>query len=282
MLRQPESFLEVVIHRLDPLPGLTALFAGYEGGEWRADRFSEHIMEWLPEFALNWSEYRTLNHANAVPLMKRAAQILYNTEKYKRRGEFGEILLHIAMRQIFQTVPAISKLYYKSAANDTVKGFDAVHVVATSKELELWLGEAKFYARISDAIRDVTNELKAHTTANYLRDEFIPITNKIDDGWPHFQQLQKLLHPNTSLDEVFARTVFPVLLTYESAVANSFTTASEEFSSQLHRELERNYDSFVESGLPPNIRVHLFLLPLADKQVLLRELHERLRAWQSI
>ncbi len=55
-------------------------------------------------------------------MTKKAAQIVYNTTKYGSRGEFGETLLHIAIRQIYQTIPAVSKIYYKSAVNETVKG----------------------------------------------------------------------------------------------------------------------------------------------------------------
>jgi hypothetical protein len=102
-------------------------------------------MEWLPEFALNYSELTNVHSGNMTALVKQAAKRVYETNKFKRRGEFGEILLHAAIRQVFGSLPAISKIYYKSARNDTVKGFDAVHVVGPPEEMEVWLGEAKFY-----------------------------------------------------------------------------------------------------------------------------------------
>ena len=34
---------------------------------------------------------------------------------------------------------AISKVFFKDSPNDTVKGFDAVHVVESLDGLELWL-----------------------------------------------------------------------------------------------------------------------------------------------
>jgi hypothetical protein len=61
-------------------------------------------------------------------MLRAAAQRVYATKKFANRGEFGELLLHIAARQVFNTLPEI-KVYYKDADNDTVKGFDSVHAV---------------------------------------------------------------------------------------------------------------------------------------------------------
>jgi len=63
------------------------------------------------------------------------------SDKYKKRGEIGELLLHVICREVFKTYPAITKYFYKDSANNTVKGFDAVHVVVGGDGLELWLGE---------------------------------------------------------------------------------------------------------------------------------------------
>ena len=199
----PPPFLEVRVQELALAPTLTALCAGYEGGQWRAKQLAEHMMEWLPEFALNYEERHALRHNNSVRMLRAAARRVYATKKFENRGEFGELLLHIAARQVFNTLPAISKLYYKDSDNDTVKGFDAVHVLANDKTLELWLGEVKFYDDITRAIRDVTQELGDHTMPRYLRREAAAIVNKIDANWPHADRLKKLLDPNASLDQIF-------------------------------------------------------------------------------
>src|SRR5690606_14907054 len=109
-----------------------------------------------------------LGHNNAIKLIKRAAKTVYQSEKYEKRGEFGEILLHIGMRQFYETLPAISKVFYKTSSNETVKGFDAVHIVRNPEGLELWVGETKFYRCIKTAIRDVVPEIIEHLETNYL------------------------------------------------------------------------------------------------------------------
>ena len=239
------------------------------------------MMEWLPEFALNYEERQSLRHNNSVRMLRAAARRVYATKKFENRGEFGELLLHIAARQVFNTLPAISKLYYKDSDNDTVKGFDAVHVLATETTLELWLGEVKFYDEITRAIRDVVEELGKHTAPGYLRREAVAIINKIDSSWPHADTLRKLLDPNTSLDEIFDAMCIPVLLTYNSDAINAHKSATDSFHSAFEAEVEAHRETLSKKILPP-LRIHLFLVPLKDKQELLQHLDEGLRIWQTI
>ncbi len=282
MLAQPAALLEVRVHRLNPSPGVTALCAGFELKRWREDQLVSHVMEWLPEFALKYGEWQGLGAHNAANLLSRAAKAVYTSQRYKSRGEFGEILLHIALRQVFKTVPAVSKYFFKDSSNDTVKGFDAVHVVATTRTLELWLGEVKFYEDIGKAISAVVAELSTHTGRNYLRSEFAAITNKIDDTWPQADRLRKLLHPNTSLDQVFDRICIPVLLTYNSPTVGAFKEASKAYKDALITEILRHHTSFASNTLPTDLRVHLFLLPLRDKKSLVKKLDQRLKQWQAL
>src|SRR5258708_2210489 len=115
----PVPFLEVRVKELELAPALVGLCVGYEAGRWRSQELVAHMMEWLPEFALTYSERRSFAANSAVRLIRAAARSIYTTEKFKNRGEFGELLLHIAIRQVFQTLPAISKIYYKDADNVT-------------------------------------------------------------------------------------------------------------------------------------------------------------------
>jgi hypothetical protein len=176
----------------------------------------------------------------------------------------------------------ISKIYYKDAPNVTVKGFDAVHVVDVDGDLELWLGESKFYDAIGSAIRDVVAELQIHTTRDYLRTEFIIIENKIDPAWPHAEKIRKLIHRNTTLDRVFKRVRIPVLLTYDSAVTGAGSVCDDNFVKEFRDEVLRHWKTFQTKakGLP--IRIELILLPLVSKKELVATLDEELKAWQRI
>ena len=284
LIRQsrPDEFLELYVHDLTSSTGKTGASVGYEQNVWRCEQFADHILEWLPEFALSPAETDSLRANNAVAFVRKAARSIYATDKYQRRGEFGEILLHILMRQSFHTIPAISKIYYKDNSNDTVKGFDAVHVLNSDHdpELELWLGEAKFYQNVTAAIEDVIVEIRNHTEHDYLRQEFAVIGNKINDDWPGSQALKDLIHRNRSLDEVFARMCIPVLLTYDSPTVKRHNIADDTYITDFIDEINQNYARFQRAGLPDSIRVHLFLLPLKRKAELVEALHKRLKALQ--
>jgi hypothetical protein len=278
----PPQFPKVVVHDLALMPGLTGVCAGYELGEWRCKQLASHVLTALPEFCLTYSECESLDSSTAVQLLREAALRVYQSEKFKNRGEFGELLLHVLLRQVFRTVPAISKIYFKDSANDTVKGFDAVHVIVSGSTLELWLGEAKFYSDIDAAIRDVAEGLAKHSDATYLRNEFIAIKSKIDPKWPHADRLRELLHPNTSLDDVFSAICVPVLLTYDGDATGRHSAETPDYTRELENEFFAIYGKFASSGLPANLKLHLFLLPMKTKQTLLDALDEGLRSWQKI
>jgi Cap4 SAVED domain len=279
---KPEPFLEVRVSNLAVDPTLTGLCVGYERSKWRAAPFADHVMEWLPEFALNYSELRTVRPGNMAQLMRQAAQKVYQSRKFRNRGEFGELFLHIAVRQVFNSLPAISKIYYKTATNDPVKGFDAVHVVGPPERMELWLGEAKFYDDYSRAVRDVIEELEKHTKTDFLRGEFVLIRGKIDPEWPHAAKLNQLLSRNKSLDEIFTRTCIPVLLTYDSKCLGRHSICDAEYVRDFEAELREKYDQFKKQSLPKNIVIHLLLLPLNTKKDLIKLLDDKLTAWQAI
>lgn len=127
---KPDSFFDLVVHEPSEEIGITGACAGYEAGAFRNEDLADYILEWLPEFALKHSDLKDVNSGTAMRMLREAARKIYTSPNYNKRGEFGEMLLHAMIREVFDSEPAISKIYYKSSNNDTVKGFDAVHVVA--------------------------------------------------------------------------------------------------------------------------------------------------------
>ncbi|HDZ78736.1 MAG TPA: DUF1837 domain-containing protein [Gammaproteobacteria bacterium] len=285
----PDNFLSLLFHDFGDLGDDLVLCAGFERGEWRNDQLADHVMEWLPEFALNYSELNEIGHHNALKMIKKAAKIVYQTEKYGSRGEFGEILLHIAIRQVYSTIPAVSKIYYKSTVNETVKGFDSVHVIKNGNGLELWIGETKFYSNVTKAIYDVSKEIIDHLETDYLKSEFILIKNKIDPEWPEAERLKELLHENVSLDEVFEQICIPVLLTYDSSVVQNSKLLDQEYKDKIKEEVTNSYSNMRDKletqykarfGSTFPLIVHVILIPLKDKKVLVEALDAKLKALQ--
>lgn len=246
------------------------------------EALSEHAIEWLPEFCLSAEELHDFHPGNAVRLIKQAARRVYQTDKYKLRGEFGELFLHIALRQMYKSIPAISKIFWKDSVNNTVKGFDAVHVVECSEKLELWLGEVKFYSDAAQAINEVISELETHTVTSYLKNEFMLIANKLDKQAKHYETLSKLLDPNTSLDEVFDAACIPVLITYDSKTVKAHSKMDNTYLNAIRNEVNEILTRF-KSKLPVirlPMKLHLFLMPVHTKADLVKQLDACLKRWQ--
>lgn len=280
--KPPEPFLHCAYEDLSQHPHVWAYCVGYENGVWRQDAFVEHILEWLPEFCLNYSEAIALGAGNALPRLRKAAGILYQSANYQRRGEFGEVFLHMIVRHQFQTLPAISKIHFKDGPNETVKGFDLVHVVVATDGLELWLGEAKFYDDPVKAAKAAAKSLKVHENREYLRNEFVSITNKIDASWPHAADLAKLLHKNTSLDDVFKRLVVPVLLAFPEESVAAATECTKTFHEELKLQLAKHGSTFSDECPLAHHKVKLFMLPVPDKAKLAKALDIELKALQHV
>lgn len=276
----PDPFLEVRFSNLKLNPSLLTMCAGYEDGQWRAEQFASHLLEWLPEFCLKYSEIESIGSHNMVKLLKQSATYVYDTDKTENRGEIGELILHVIVRQEFNTVPLISKIFFKDSPNDTVKGFDCVHIIKNNKNLELWLGEAKFYKDYKKAISDVCCELENHIKNQYLRKEFIAICNKIDEHHFANTEIKDLLNRNNSLDKIFSHLVFPVLLTYESNVIQSYTSLCEEFKNALNNEIKNTYIYFKKKLPDLKSRVHLILVPLEQKIRLIDAFDKEIRRFK--
>ena len=275
-------FFNVIIHKDDTFPDLHGVCAGFESRQWRKDQLVDYLFEYLPEFALTYSEFENLTGENVVAKIRQVGMSIYQSEKFKNRGEFGELLLHAIIRETYKTIPAISKIYYKDGPNETVKGFDAVHVVVTDDTLELWLGEVKFYNNIYKAISDVIKELKQHSNVRYVRNEFLAITNKIDAEWPHADKLKILLHPHTSLDDVFSNTCIPVLLTYDSSVLTKHDNKCDEYIQEISKEFQKFHKIFCDKLGKFPLTIHLFLFPLNTKAELINSLESKLKIWQRL
>jgi 8-oxo-dGTP pyrophosphatase MutT (NUDIX family) len=282
MTRPP--VLSVRVHEVDREPSLTSVCPGYEAGRWRSEELARDVFDrHLINFALHYSDASKVSSATAAADLRRAARTLYDTDKYKKRGEFGELLIHAVACDVFDSTPAISKIFFKDGPNETVKGFDLFHVVEAGEDLELWLGEVKFYQNLSRAIREVVEELRIHLDSHYLRGEFVAILNKLDDSWPHSRRVARMLDENVSLDEIFDRITIPVLLTYDSTAVAANSRVSTEYIEALREEAMHAWRSFASKCASTwNVTLRLILMPLESKDALVDIMHKKLEIWRQI
>lgn len=279
------KFFRIIVHDESSIPTLLGICAGFENGEWRGQRLADNLFNCIPDFCLSYSEVHEVDSAEWMDKLRKSVAMIYNSPKYKSRGEFGELLLHYILKDFYKTIPAISKMYFKDGPNETVKGFDAVHVIENNDGLlDLWLGEVKFYKDASQAIKDVIPEIEEHFAHDYLRTEFIAITNKLDKESPFYEKLSQLISPDTSLDEIFERICVPVLITFNSKVIDKHVKYTNAYKEEMKTEMEKYFNQFESQfeKLGIDIEVHLFLLPLKTKETFVQMLNNKLNLWQQL
>jgi hypothetical protein len=263
----PDPFLEVRVEHLELPPPATTLCSGFDGGVWRSVQLADHMFQWLPYAALNQEHQLSFGSHNFVEMLRLAAAHIYNTKKTLTRGELGELLLHLSCILHFETVPVMCKLILKSSSNDTVKGFDGVHVLATGPEtFDLWLGESKFYTDPKEAIRDAVESVREHILPKFLATEKAMIFGHLGPDIPHREQIVRLFRTQTSGDNLIQMSVFPVLIAYESRSVAATAALTDAYVQSLAEEVGKLRAYFLEKAEDIPLRFQLILVPMGKKK----------------
>lgn len=275
-LTYPDPFLEIRVDHLNlPLP-VQGLCAGYDGGSWRSSQLADHLFNWLPYAALNQEHQLSFGPANFMELLKLAAAHIYHTKKTATRGELGELLFHLICVLHYGTVPVVCKLILKTSSNDTVKGFDGVHLVPLDDDFELWLGESKFYKDGKGAIKEAVASIKQHIAPTFLKTEKAMLIGHVAEDIPHRDQVIKLFKSQTSSDKLIEKSVFPVLIAYESKSVAGFKALCQDYVTNLTSEIEDLRSHFVDKADGIKLRFRLIFVPMGKKQDVIKSFDQKL------
>lgn len=292
---------------------LCTYFVGFDvddNGEsqYRLSALIRLLINVIPEFAYGLHEGADTNIVDLAEILRNSAKSIYNIEtfkkvrdiyvsggsigdeeiedKYLKRGEFGELILHLLLRDFHDTIPLVSKIYFKDSFGSTVHGFDAVHIHEESKTL--WLGESKLYTNGKSGVKELIKDIKEHFCSNYLESEFTIISRKIKgldiakktDYWAN------LLNNSTSIKEQLDNITIPLLCTYESSVFSKHSDESTEgFINDYIREmrdLEKYFENNNDHPLKNRLNIVLLLFPVKSKRELVKRLHLNLNSMQNI
>ena len=173
-----------------------AYFVGFDFKIFRYEALSEIIMDSIVDFAYGYHTGILKKYDRRQ--LKEAAKSLYRIKEYSdvkkiyvdddselnddnlkdkqkeiKGGEFGELILHLILRDFIQTVPLLSKIHFKDTDGATIHGFDAIHIgpdIKDKTKKSLYFGESKLYSRkkgnagemgITDLIKDVQEHFKS-------------------------------------------------------------------------------------------------------------------------
>lgn len=273
---------ELVISEHISTSELRAYHIGFDQNQFRLQPLVNIIRSVIPEFSLGYYCGTEIPLTEMVNRLKEAASTVYDTDKYQRRGEFGELILHLLLRDFHGTIPLVSKIYFKDAVNVNVHGFDGVHVTISGTEKKLWLGESKLYADGSAGIRDLVADIKKHLTADYLRKEFSLISRKLPSDVPEIEHWRGLMDENQKLDTIFKSIVVPMVCTYSSEIFQKHTNECSQYFNDFETECLQLAQEFRNNIPVNNVEIILLLLPVPDKNELNTEIDKRLKAMQNI
>lgn len=254
--------------------------AGFQLEQWRCKEFAFHLVEWLPEYALPEDELR-MHHGNILVKLNQAAMRVYTSEKYKSRGEAGEIALHAICRDYFGTIPISPRVFYKSSSNDVVKAFDMVHVrLVDGQSPQIWLGESKLYDKASDAVSDAISSVKAHLDAGFLDNQKVLLGPQIPKTTPRYDEIVALFKKSSSLDELITNAVFVIGIGCNSDAALASKMADADYLVGVKKEADYLAKRLNESGLQKKVKLVLLYMPLATKASLVSAFDARLKGLQ--
>lgn len=272
---------EKVIDEIISEATLKVYNVGFEMKQFRLKPLVDVICRVIPEFSFGYHEGLSVPHIDMYEKFQEAAEIIYQTDKYKKRGEFGELILHLLLRDFHKTIPLISKIYFKDSHDMAVHGFDAVQITDDGVNKKLWLGESKLYKTGIDGVKDLIEDLKKHLNADFLRREFQLLYKKLPNQIKDVQYWRDLMDKHTKLEEIFSNIVIPMVCTYSSEVFKTHDEASKGFLTDLTNECVKLHKYFEEKKITTSIEIILLLLPVQNKDDLNQALHNRLKAFQA-
>lgn len=273
---------DLVINEHISEAGLKAYHIGFDKNQFRLEPLVDIIRNVIPEFSLGYHCGVNIPLTEIVERLKEAAETVYLTEKYQTRGEFGELILHLLLRDFHNTIPLISKMFFKDAHNVPAHGFDGVQITFEGDVKKLWLGESKLYKTGSSGITDLIDDIKKHVNEDYIRKEFNLISRKLPEAVPEIEHWRTLMDKHQTLDKIFSSIVIPMVCTYNSDLFKNHNNNSKEYFEDFEKECRALYDKFNKSRPIGNVEIILLLLPVSDKDELNTKLDERLKAMQRI
>lgn len=256
--------------------------AGFEAKLWRCGALANHLIKWLPDYALLDDELEEMDHASAYEKLQEAAARVYTSEKYERRGEVGEIALHAICRAELGSIPISPRVFYKSASNDVVKAFDLVHaLVPAAGPIDLILGESKLYEDADDAIAEAINSVRTHVENGFLTNQKILLGPQVPKATPRYAEVRDLFDSRHSNDAFVKAAVFVIGIAANSDAVARSKDVDATYLAGVSAEVARLRRAIKRASDLANLRLILIYVPLGAKKDLVESFDARLKGLQA-
>ena len=275
--------------------------------EYMESSFVDIVMSYLPEYSLGYDskgipQNKTVQlireAANGVIKIKRIDEIRKYLKQntpydqwdqdvlkiYNSKGIFSELILHFLLRDMKETLPLISKIYFKDSNAVEAHGFDAVHVTDST----LWLGETKFYTNGKSGIRALIDDLNKHFKHEYLKEQFLIISRAIVHNDDLREEWIHKISSSNRLEEIFNFIKIPLLCIYEDPVVlailkelNNNGLAETVYFNHI-KEMKDYFDIHNTFPNKNNVQCVLILLPVQSKDKIVSAILSKIYNMQNI
>ena len=275
---------------------------------WRIDDLIEAIISVVPEYVFADYIGESVPITKMVERLREAAKSIYKIKdhelmyrayalcdeqakqevengSFKRRGEFGELLLHLLLREFKGTIPLVSKVYFKDSAGVPAHGFDAVHI--SPNEGILWLGESKLYTDAKGGIKALLSDLEEHIKREYLDEQFVIIKKNLENNSiPQRDYWIGQLSSCVKLSERLKMINIPLLCVYPDEIYSRFFDVEDSQAFDVHVNdvygLKKYFEEHNMHALKSQLNIILMLFSIKDKDEFLTKLHQKLWHMQNI
>lgn len=265
----------------------------FESNKWRINKFENFILNHIQETALTKKEIEALDGKHWSIIKKSISNLKID----ENISELGEIFLYGVLKEYYNALPIVPKIFYKQNKNDYVKGADGVHItLCSSGKYHLWLGESKFYSDLDSAINSACNSVFEMLQDEKLRKENSIITNLNDIKdflGDNSESFIKMLSDRVSLDEIKKILHIPISIiyeckytqthlrkqpvefdsTYKNILINKHKEKCEIMSQKLNNKLKNI--PFVEK-----IKFHIIVFPIPNKQEIIQQIRNKFKDFQ--
>ena len=108
---------------------VVSLINDFENGKWRFSKFQSFVWDNIADTALSYRERQALankGHSSMIEAAKKLRLTDLNKDQTGQGSELAEIILYGIMKNHYQALPVVPKIFYKQNVQDNAKGADSV------------------------------------------------------------------------------------------------------------------------------------------------------------
>lgn len=213
------------------------------------EELAKIIYNGIVEYALNEYElkYDELEKEQVKVLARRIRYNADATDTTKLKyGFYGEVLLDLILRCFLKTNVLLARGYlYSPIEKSEVKGFDAFHLMERNNNVELWMGEAKFYVNYKKPVLDVLKKINYSLSDGYVHDNFLALIDWQDRFSHSNSRLSDILdrweeNPSINIANEIAKEnmviTYPIMIAYQSK-KNSYEEKIKECLAYVEEQI---------------------------------------------